>query len=45
MSFLLEMIDSTSLVADDWSGLISRVAGDLDLRAVQRSHGEVWVKG
>jgi hypothetical protein len=36
MSFLLEMIDSTSLVADDWSGLISRVAGDLDLDALAK---------
>jgi hypothetical protein len=28
------MLDSTSLVPDDWSGLISRVVGDLDLDAL-----------
>ena len=30
------MLDSTSLVPDDWSGLISRVAGDLDLDALAK---------
>ena len=30
------MLDSTSLVPDDWSGLISRVAGDLDLGALAK---------
>lgn len=30
------MLDSTSLIADDWSGLISRVAGDLDLDALAK---------
>ncbi len=30
------MLDSTSLVPDDWCGLISRVAGDLDLDALAK---------
>jgi len=30
------MLDSTSLVPDNWSGLISRVAGDLDLDALAK---------
>ena len=30
------MLDSTSLVPDDWSGLISRVGGDLDLDALAK---------
>ena len=30
------MLDSTSLAPDDWSGLISRVAGDLDLDALAK---------
>ena len=30
------MLNSTSLVPDDWSGLISRVAGDLDLDALAK---------
>lgn len=30
------MLDSASLIADDWSGLISRIAGDLDLDALAK---------
>jgi hypothetical protein len=30
------MLESTSLVPGDWSGLISRVAGDLDLDALAK---------
>ncbi len=30
------MLDSTSLVPDNWSGLVSRVAGDLDLDALAK---------